>query len=68
MKYEGINPAIHGAKRISKLSRRTYKASKEISPVKRGYGIMVLSTSKGLMTGETAKKEGVGGEALFQVW
>jgi small subunit ribosomal protein S8 len=68
LKYEKGNPAVHGTKRISKFSRRVYKGMKEISPVKRGYGIMVMTTSQGLMTGEEAKKAKVGGESLFQIW
>lgn len=68
LKYDGSNPSIHGAKRISKFSKRVYKGIKEISPVKRGYGIMVMTTSQGLMTGDEAKKAKVGGESLFQIW
>lgn len=68
LKYEGSNPAIHDVKRISKFSKRIYKGIKEISPVKRGYGMMVMTTSQGLMTGVDAKKAKVGGEALFQIW
>jgi small subunit ribosomal protein S8 len=68
IKYNGKAPAINGVKRISKFSKRIYRDVKSISPVKRGYGIMVLSTSKGLMTGDDAKKQNVGGESLFQIW
>ncbi len=65
---EEKNPKVHDLKRISKPSRRVYYGASDIKPVKQGYGIMVLSTPKGIMTGKEAKKEHVGGEALFQIW
>jgi small subunit ribosomal protein S8 len=68
IKYEKGKPVINDVKRISKFSKRVYKDVKSISPVKRGYGIMVITTSKGLMTGDEAKKQKVGGESLFQIW
>jgi small subunit ribosomal protein S8 len=57
LKYENGSPAINDVKRISKFSKRVYKDAKSISPVKRG-----------LMTGSQARKDGVGGESLFQIW
>jgi len=61
-------PKIKGVKRISKPSKRIYRKSSEIHAVKNGYGILVLSTSAGVMTGRDAKKAKLGGEALFQIW
>lgn len=61
-------PKIKGVKRISKPSKRVYKKFSEIRPVKNGYGAMIISTSKGIMSGRKAKKESLGGEALFQIW
>jgi len=61
-------PRITDLKRISKPSRRIYVGVKDIKPVKNGYGRLVLSTPKGIMTGEQARKELVGGEALFNIW
>ncbi len=61
-------PKIRGVERISKPSRRIYRRSDEIRPVKNGYGALVVSTSKGVMSGREAKKEGLGGEALFAIW
>ena len=61
-------PKIQGIKRISKLSKRIYKKSSEIRGVKSGYGLLILSTPSGVMTGREAKKIGVGGEALFTIW
>ena len=61
------NPRVHDVKRVSKLSKRIYLGYKDILPVKYGYGIMVLSTPKGIITDKTARKEKVGGEALFKI-
>ncbi len=66
--YVGDRPRISDVKRISKLSRRMYVSSQNIRPVKNGYGILVLSTPKGILTGDQAKKEHVGGEVLFEIW
>ena len=60
--------AIYGIERISKPSRRQYVKAKDINPVLNGLGINILSTSKGIMTDKTAKKENVGGEILCKVW
>ena len=68
LKYENDKPKIKGVKRISKLSRRIYIGSQDIKPVKQGYGIVVLSTPKGIMAGKEARKELVGGEVLFEIW
>ncbi|HWO07587.1 MAG TPA: 30S ribosomal protein S8 [Candidatus Paceibacterota bacterium] len=59
---------IQGVRRISKPGRRIYRSFREIVPVKYGYGALILSTPKGIMTDKEAKKERVGGEALFQIW
>jgi len=61
-------PHIKGLMRISKPSRRVYVGSKEIKPVKNGMGAVILSTPKGILTGDDAKKAHVGGEALFKIW
>jgi small subunit ribosomal protein S8 len=54
--------------RVSKQSRRTYFGVKDIRPVRNGFGSVILSTPKGIMSGKEAKKEMVGGEALFKIW
>lgn len=59
---------INGAKRVSKPGRRVYRGCDEIVPVRYGHGSLILSTPKGIMTDKEAKKEKVGGEALFQIW
>ena len=61
-------PKIKGVKRVSKPSKRVYKKVNEIRAVKNGYGALILSTSHGVMTGREAKKQKLGGEALFQIW
>ena len=61
-------PVIEGLKRISKPSRRVYAAYDEIPKVLNGYGISIVSTSKGIMTDKKARKMKVGGEILCAVW
>lgn len=61
-------PKFRDVKRISKPSKRVYYSLKDINPVRHGYGKLILSTPKGIMVGETARKEKVGGEALFEIW
>ena len=69
MKYgSGQSNIIYSLKRISKPSRRVYLKNKDIKPVYNGLGISILSTSKGVMTDKTARKENVGGEVICHVW
>lgn len=60
--------AIKGMKRVSRPGRRVYVGKDEIPSVKSGFGISILSTSRGVMTGNKAKELAVGGEVLCQVW
>ena len=66
--YKAGRPAIGGAKRISKPSRRMYLGVRDIHPIKRGYGLLVLSTPAGILSGKEAKEKRAGGEALFEIW
>jgi small subunit ribosomal protein S8 len=66
--YKNGRPAIRGAKRISKPSRRMYMSVHDLKPVKRNHGLLVLSTPAGILTGKDAKTKRVGGEALFEIW
>lgn len=59
---------ITGIKRISKPGLRVYAKSDQIPRVLGGLGIAVISTSKGIMTDKTARKEGLGGEVIAYVW
>ena len=60
--------AIAGVVRISKPGRRMYRGVHEIRPVKYGKGALILSTPRGIMTDKEARREKVGGEALFEIW
>jgi small subunit ribosomal protein S8 len=68
LKYTDERPAILGLERISKPGLRVYVEKKEIPRVYGGLGIAILSTSKGIMTGQEAWKRRLGGEILCYVW
>jgi small subunit ribosomal protein S8 len=69
LKYgQGMERVITDLQRVSKPGCRIYCAKDEIPRVYGGLGINVISTSRGLMTGKAAAREGVGGEILFNVW
>lgn len=69
LKYDekGIS-VINELKRISKPGRRVYKGKDEIKRFKNGYGTIVVSTSRGVLSNEEAHKIGVGGELLCSIW
>ena len=62
------NPRITDVARVSKPSRRMYAGMRDIYTVRNGKGRLILSTPKGIMSGNQAKKEQVGGELLFEIW
>ena len=66
--YKAGKPVISGVKRISKPSRRMYSGVHDVRPVKRGFGLVLLSTPKGILTGKEALEARVGGEVLFEIW
>lgn len=68
LKYENGVGAINDIKLVSKPSRRMYAGKRKLKSVKSGYGVSVVSTSKGIMAGDDARKAGVGGEVLFEIW
>ena len=69
LKYDDQNqPMIHHIERVSKPSRRVYASCEELPKVQGGLGVAVVSTSKGVMTDRQARRIGVGGEVLCQVW
>jgi small subunit ribosomal protein S8 len=69
LKYtEDRQPVISGMKRVSRPGRRTYVGAAEIPKVLGGMGTAILSTSRGVMTGHEARRAGVGGEVVAQVW
>lgn len=65
---ETENARITEITRLSKPGRRFYTKAKEIPTVKRGRGVVIVSTSKGMMTGVEARNQGVGGELICQVY
>ncbi|MEX2145150.1 MAG: 30S ribosomal protein S8 [Candidatus Spechtbacterales bacterium] len=69
LKYtETEKPAIGKLKRISTPGQRIYVRYQDIKPVRGGHGKAIISTPKGIMTGESAKKQKVGGEYIAQIW
>jgi small subunit ribosomal protein S8 len=68
LKYTGEQPAILGLERVSKPGLRVYVEKQEIPRVYGGLGIAIVSTSKGVMTGQEAWKRRLGGEVLCYVW
>ena len=68
LKYNNGEGAIHKIKFSSRPSRRLYMGYKDIKPIRQGYGVLILSTPKGVVDGKTARKQKVGGQALFEVW
>lgn len=69
LKYNTVNqPVISKIERVSRPGCRVYVGATEIPKVLGGMGINILTTPKGVMTGKTARREGVGGELLCQVW
>lgn len=68
LKYEKRKCIIVGLRRISRPGLRRYVGSSEIPRVLGGLGVAVVSTSKGIMTGTKARREGLGGELICYVW
>ena len=69
LKYdENGKSVINEVKRISKPGRRVYQGKDDIKRFKNGYGTIIVSTSKGVMSGADANKNGVGGEVLCTIW
>ncbi len=68
LKYDGREPLMQGLKRISKPSLRKYIALEKIPRIFGGLGIVVLSTSQGVIDGEAAREKGIGGELICYVW
>ena len=64
----GVSAKINEIAKVSKPGRRVYAGVDEIPTIKSGRGMVIISTSKGLMTGREAKKNRLGGEVLVKVW
>jgi small subunit ribosomal protein S8 len=69
LKYtEDRKPVINGMARLSKPGRRQYVQSTAVPKVQGGMGTTIVSTSRGVMTGHDARRQGVGGELVAKVW
>ena len=68
LEYEDKLPKISGFKKVSRPSQRIYLGAKKIKTTKGGLGIVIVSTSKGLMSAFEAKKGNLGGEVICEIW
>jgi len=69
LRYDGkAGCAISGLRRVSRPGQRKYVPAKQVPKVRNGLGIAILSTSQGVMTDREARKRGVGGEILCEIW
>ncbi|MAF20755.1 MAG: 30S ribosomal protein S8 [Parcubacteria group bacterium] len=68
LKYEQGRSTVDTLKRISKPGRRIYVKKDELKPIRQGYGLIIISTSQGLMTNEQARKKGLGGEVICEIY
>ncbi|HDY73157.1 MAG TPA: 30S ribosomal protein S8 [Candidatus Jorgensenbacteria bacterium] len=66
--YFNTEHPIRGMKILSKPSRSQYSGYEKMRAVKRGYGMLVISTPKGLLSGTQARRAKVGGQLLFEIW
>ena len=68
LKYKNGKGVINGVKLLSRSSRRLYAGYQTLRPVRQGFGITILSTSKGIMDDRTARRGKIGGQLLFVIW
>ena len=68
LRYSDNQGVISGVKLISHPSRRMYIKAKDIRPIRSGYGLAIISTSKGIMNSKEARKLKLGGEIICEVW
>ncbi len=68
IEYKDGKPFIRGLKKVSKQGQRIYINNQRIRRVRGGFGIMIISTSQGVMTGQEAKRKNLGGELLCKIW
>ena len=68
LRYPSNAPALESVRLISKPSRKMYLKKNEIRPVRQGFGLLIVSTSRGVMSGEEARRAGLGGMAIAEVW
>ena len=68
LRWHETSPAIEGLRRVSRPGQRQYVRCSDIPKVRNGLGIMIVSTSHGVMTDRAARRQGVGGELICSVW
>jgi len=68
LRYTEKGPVIRHIKRLSTPGQRIYLAGKELPHVLNGYGLAIISTSKGIMTNKEAKRQNIGGELMCEIW
>jgi len=68
LKYNERGPVIRHIKRLSTPGQRIYSAGKELPHILNGYGVAIISTSKGIMTNKEAKRQNIGGELMCEIW
>jgi len=68
LRYNNEVPALEGFKRVSKPGQRIYEGFADLRKVRGGFGISIISTSKGLMTNKEARYKKLGGEVICKVW
>jgi len=68
LKYEDKIPVVSGVKKISKPGQRIYSSAYDLKKLSSKRGITIISTSKGFMTTEEARKEHIGGEVVATIW
>jgi small subunit ribosomal protein S8 len=68
LKYKNNQSVINELKRVSKPERRVYRSAGDIKQFKNGYGTIIITTSKGVLSNDEAHRLGVGGEVLCSIW
>lgn len=68
LKYDHGQPAITHLKRVSKPGQKIYINNQEIKKVLNGYGLSIISTSKGILTDQEARQQKLGGELMCEIW
>jgi small subunit ribosomal protein S8 len=68
LKYDGRRPVIRKMIKVSTPGRRVYRKYTELKPVLQGFGVAIVSTSKGLLSDKEAREQKVGGEVLGTIW
>ncbi len=69
LKYDDVNnPVLRGVERVSKPGRRVYSGYREMPRVFNGYGTLIVTTSRGVITGKKAAEQQLGGELICSVW